>query len=306
LALGLIWKPIGEPSSQWLRTQAAKWRRESGFSGPLFKGVGHTGTLDPFAEGLLLFGLDEGTKLFPILQGMPKRYRARFSFGQTSSSFDTDETVHSVSMDRVPSDAELRRFLLAVTQAEFDQVPPQHSAVKVAGQKARDRVREGKDLVLEPRRVRVWSAELLSYEFLPSEALLNWECELLVKAGTYVRALARDWGLALTGQPGLCLNLQRVGIGPWTVEPETLREARPLGVEDLSDCLTVVKVPSELAHQIKSFGKPVSMGESNLPRMLVNESTGECVGLLDQQSRWIRVFQSDPFAWSQSAPSAAP
>ncbi len=199
--------------------------------------VGHTGTLDPLATGLLLLVSDETTKLVPFLSGEEKEYIAWVSFGATTPTLDAEGPVTEkapVRFDRKDLEEVLPRFLDLK-----EQVPPLYSAIKVGGKRAYEAAREGQPVELAPRPVRYLEVELLAWDpVLTPHAIApsarGWRLaekggrkvalpsplgpyptaviRLVVGPGTYVRAFARDLGEAL-GTKAFLAGLVRTRIG---------------------------------------------------------------------------------------------
>lgn len=176
--------------------------------------VGHAGTLDPLATGLLIVGVGTATKKLGTLLKLPKTYEAELTLGATST---TDDAEGSISKDNRRQAAgnrgltwrDVERALRQLT-GEIEQVPPVYSAVKIRGVPAYRRARRGETVSLPPRRVTVHAAELLSFAY--PHASVRWT----VSSGTYIRSLARDLGKAL-GTGGHLSALRRTAIGPLTV-----------------------------------------------------------------------------------------
>ena len=169
--------------------------------------VGHAGTLDPFATGLLLVLVGRATRAQRFLMGLPKTYRAVARLGWTSDTGDRDG--HLTRTGRLPDSLE-------IPTGEQLQAPPAYSAVKVGGKRAHELARAGEQVELEPRPVTVYRAELLWHE--EDRAAFEIECS----AGTYVRSLITDLGDAY------CDELERTAIGPFRLEDATDRLV-PLG-----------------------------------------------------------------------------
>src|SRR4051794_19319431 len=171
--------------------------------------IGHAGTLDPFATGVLLLLVGRATKRCESLMGQPKRYDATVKLGATTETDDPESperpTPGTLTIDRAAIDALLPRFIGAIQQR-----PPAYSALKINGRRACDRVRDGETIVPEPRTVNVYGIEVLSYEW-PS-LQLRIDCG----RGTYVRAIARDVGEAL-GVGGYLTQLRRTRIGDYDI-----------------------------------------------------------------------------------------
>ena len=175
--------------------------------------IGHGGTLDPFATGLLVLVLGRATRLAALHQGGAKRYEATFSFGGATTTDDLDgEKILSsgpaATRERV--EALLPRF-----RGALEQVPPSHSAKRTDGVRAYERARAGEIVELAPRPVEVTRFEITSWdESHPEEPLMG--AVLDVSSGTYIRAIARDLGAAL-GCGAHLVALRRIGSGPFNV-----------------------------------------------------------------------------------------
>lgn len=175
------------------------------------KKVGHTGTLDPFATGLLIVAMGRCTKLIPLLEDARKTYRATILFGKTSETLDPESEILDAPMQGpLPSRESLERALRERFAGRFLQSPPQFSALKIGGRKMYQLARAGKQMDIPPREVEVFSSRILSYEFP------NLEVELEVAAGFYVRSFARDIGQAFGGG-GICSQLRRTAVGDISV-----------------------------------------------------------------------------------------
>jgi tRNA pseudouridine55 synthase len=171
--------------------------------------LGHTGTLDPLATGVLVLCIGSATRLTEFVQDMPKTYQADFLLGSRSDTDDADGTVTPVPGAQPPE----RDKLIAQLQAfvgEIQQVPPVFSAAKVTGRRAYDLARAGHEVPLAPRPVRVYGIDVRHYAY-PRLAV-----EVRCGKGTYIRSLARDLGERL-GCGALVQTLRRVRVGPFSV-----------------------------------------------------------------------------------------
>jgi tRNA pseudouridine55 synthase len=183
------------------------------------KRVGHGGTLDPFASGVLPVFVGRATRLVEYHMGDEKAYRAVVAFGARSTTDDLDGEL-TTSAGHLPSRAEAEAGLEQF-RGEIEQVPPAYSAVRVAGRKAYELARRGEVPELRPRRVEIRSLELVDWD--PGDAARpTATLALRCSAGTYVRALARDLGETL-GSGAYLVALERTASGPFRVE-----EAHPL------------------------------------------------------------------------------
>ena len=210
----LVDKPAGVTSHDVVAI-VRRALKEGGTSRPA---VGHTGTLDPFATGLLVVLTGKATRLARFLDGFEKVYLATVRFGASS---DTDDSTGTLT-PRGPATSDQRpsRDEIAVTLTGFlgtqQQLPPAYSAKKIDGQRAYARARKGEEVVLKPVEVTIHSAELLGYTWPDAEIRVS------VSTGTYIRALARDLGTKL-GVPAHCAALRREAIGTFQV-----RDAQPI------------------------------------------------------------------------------
>jgi tRNA pseudouridine55 synthase len=211
----LLDKPVGPTSHDVVQ----RVRRLAGT-----RRVGHAGTLDPAASGLLVLGIGAATRLLPYLVGLDKSYLATVRLGFATTTDDAEgeplgppAPVTDEVLGRVPD-------VLASFTGEQDQVPSAVSAVHVGGRRAHELVRAGEAVDLAPRRVMISRIDLLGIRGGDLEVVVD------CSSGTYIRALARDVGAAL-GVGGHVTALRRTRVGPLTVEeagpPEELRVLSP-------------------------------------------------------------------------------
>jgi tRNA pseudouridine55 synthase len=166
--------------------------------------VGHTGTLDPLATGLLVLLVGKYTKRAPELTKLDKTYEVTMKLGETSTTGD-DEGEKSPVSDRVPEKSEIEAALRKFT-GDIMQTPPIFSAMKINGVRAYKLAREGKEVVIEPRPARIDRLELVSYEY----PFVRFDAD--VSSGTYIRSLVEDLGAELrTGAYMPALRRTRVG-----------------------------------------------------------------------------------------------
>lgn len=153
------------------------------------KQIGHTGTLDPFAEGVLPICIGKATRLIEYLDD-DKEYLAEIKFGIETDTYDLDGKVTGVSDKKVTEDE--ISALFPEFRGEISQMPPIYSAIKVNGKKLYEYAREGKDVKIEPRKVFIEKLELKNFDFE------NQSAQVLVKCskGTYIRSIAHDLGAA--------------------------------------------------------------------------------------------------------------
>jgi len=179
--------------------------------------VGHLGTLDPLATGVLPIALGEATKLSQLLTHGAKSYRGKVLLGVETATYDREGEVVARKEGPWPSRAEVEKALSAFA-GEIEQVPPPYSAVKQGGQAAYRRARRGEEVKLEPRRVSIQRLELTAYE--PPFVSLEVDCS----AGTYLRSMAHDLGAAL-GTGAHLHELCRTRSGPFQLSQAVTLEA---------------------------------------------------------------------------------
>ncbi|MGE2814618.1 tRNA pseudouridine(55) synthase TruB [Mycobacterium heidelbergense] len=176
--------------------------------------VGHAGTLDPMATGVLVIGVDRATKILGLLTAASKSYEATVLLGQTTSTEDAEgELLQSVSAERVTGEA--IAAAIAGLRGEIQQVPSAVSAIKVAGRRAYRLVREGREVELEARPVRIDRLEVSDVR--RHGPLVDVDIEVDCSSGTYIRALARDLGAAL-GVGGHLTSLRRTRVGRFALQ----------------------------------------------------------------------------------------
>jgi tRNA pseudouridine55 synthase len=193
--------------------------------------VGHAGTLDPMATGVLVLGLNRATRLLGHLLLTDKAYDATIRLGATTTTDDAEGEVVATA-DTAEVSEQRVRGVLAGFVGEIEQVPSTVSAIKVAGRRAHERVRAGEQFALPPRTVRIDSLEVHSVR--REGESVDVDVSVRCSSGTYVRAIARDLGAEL-GTGGHLTALRRTAVGPYT-----LAESRTL--EQLEDELVVLPI----------------------------------------------------------------
>jgi tRNA pseudouridine55 synthase len=188
--------------------------------------LGHAGTLDPLATGVLLICAGAATRLTEYIQRMEKTYCTRLRLGARSDTDDCEGTIVPVAVTQHPRQEAVLEALQPFV-GEIEQVPPAYSAAKVTGQRAYDLARAGRDFSLRARTVHIRSLDLLAYDY-------PWlDIQVRCGKGTYIRSLARDLGERL-GCGALVETLRRTRIGPFdesliqSLPSATLEMSRPL------------------------------------------------------------------------------
>lgn len=175
--------------------------------------VGHAGTLDPMATGLLLLGVDSSTRLLTYLVGLDKEYTATIRLGVSTDTDDAEgETVSTADASHIADDAIVQG--IAALTGPIEQIPSTFSAIKVDGRRAYDLARSGEEVTLVGRPVTIHAFELLAVR--RGGATIDLDVRVECSSGTYIRALARDLGAAL-GVGGHLTALRRTRVGPFSV-----------------------------------------------------------------------------------------
>jgi tRNA pseudouridine55 synthase len=205
--------------------------------------IGHTGTLDPLATGVLVLCLGGATRLTEYVQRMSKTYRTRLRLGARSDTDDADGAIVPVADANPPGTARV-----TATLSEFvgviAQTPPAYSAAKLGGQRAYDLARSGHEVALQPRSVTIHAITLLDYRYP------HLDLEVHCGKGTYIRSLARDAGARL-GCGALVETLRRTRLGPFSAE-----EALTLDAD---------------AEKGRASVLPLEMAVAELPRIVLDE-----------------------------------
>ncbi|MBD3391934.1 MAG: tRNA pseudouridine(55) synthase TruB [Chitinivibrionales bacterium] len=173
--------------------------------------VGHSGTLDPHATGLLIVALGNATRVLPYLELEPKRYEFTLVFGTATDTLDAAGAVFEKGL-RIPSQSEIVEAL-AVFRGSIRQVPPRFSALKVKGTRAYKLAKQGRDFSPPPRTVTIHSLTLQTYDEAVGRGVFSVSCS----SGTYVRSLARDIA-EKCGTAGHAGSIRRTSMGPFNVD----------------------------------------------------------------------------------------
>ena len=274
--LVLIDKPTGWTSHDVV----AKVRKAIGT-----KKVGHAGTLDPLATGLLVLGIESGTKLLTFLVGVDKTYEATIRLGQQTISDDSEsEVIATASPDQIAKlgDEDIALEIAKLTGVIM-QTPSSVSAIKVAGKRAYDLVRAGEEVELKAREVKIYSFEMLSVTRV--SGFLDVQVRVECSSGTYIRALARDLG-NLLGVGGHITALRRTKVGHFDVSDAN-------SIEELSELRL-----TELATAAKQLFPVIELTESDVTDLIhgkrisaKSEVTGLAAGL-SMSGRLVAVLES--------------
>ncbi|MFM8814079.1 MAG: tRNA pseudouridine(55) synthase TruB [Candidatus Limnocylindrus sp.] len=213
--------------------------------------IGHGGTLDPFATGLLVLVLGRATRLAALHLGGAKRYEATFSFGGATTTDDLDGELIRGATARVTR--EHVESLLPKFRGALEQIPPSHSAKRTDGVRAYERARAGETVTLAPRSIEITRFEMSAWdESQPDEPLMG--ARLDVSSGTYIRAVARDLGAAV-GSGAHLVALRRIGSGAFDVAQ--------------AHSMTAI-AEAALAGRLSEMLLPLDAGIETIPRIDLN------------------------------------
>ncbi len=195
-----VYKPKGPTSAHFLNELKRKLH---------VKKMGHAGTLDPLASGILVVGINEGTKDLHKIVQREKEYQATVRFGMTSTTDDEEGEKSEVEVKQIPSEEEVKRILQRFI-GTIDQIPPAFSAIKIKGQEAYKLVRKGVTPEMKPREAKIFKIDLMEYSW----PILK--IKVTTGPGVYIRALARDIGAKL-GVGAYLADLERIRVGEFTI-----------------------------------------------------------------------------------------
>jgi tRNA pseudouridine55 synthase len=279
-ASGLV--VVDKPAGMTSHDVVARIRRIAGT-----KKVGHAGTLDPMATGVLVLGINKATRLLGHLMLARKSYDATVRLGASTNTDDAEGEVTATTSAAGVSESAVREALTALV-GEIEQVPSTVSAIKVGGKRAYKLARDGEEVVLAARPVTIHSIDVSDVrrdgDFLDID--LTVECS----SGTYIRAIARDLGSAL-GVGGHLTALRRTEVGPFDLDDaplpldqmQAIRELNLIAMEDVGERLFVnLRVDDATATDI-SFGRKLELElpPSDAPVAMLGP-TGDLLALYEQ------------------------
>jgi tRNA pseudouridine55 synthase len=270
---------VDKPAGLTSHTAVARARRLVGS-----RRVGHAGTLDPMATGVLVLGVGRGTRLLHYLVGVDKEYEATVRLGAATTTDDAEgEVVRTADADSITEQDVATAVETFV--GEIDQVPSAVSAIKVDGKRAYARVRDGEDVSLAPRRVTVSRFDVIDVRRTGDG--VDVDVRVACSSGTYVRALARDLGETL-GVGGHLTALRRTSVGCFSLDEATALDdlVAPVPLMDLgsaaSRALPVRRLADDEARQVRhgvppaptGRAGPVALLDSNGALVAVSEDAG--------------------------------
>ncbi|GAA2671096.1 tRNA pseudouridine(55) synthase TruB [Actinoplanes palleronii] len=225
--------------------------------------VGHGGTLDPMATGVLIIGVNRATRLLTYVIGSEKSYAGTIRLGQSTVTDDAEGDVTTTASTAGVTDEAIRAGL-AVQVGEIDQVPSAVSAIKINGQRAYKRVRDGETVEIPARRITVHRLEVLDIRRPDGEDVIDIDVDVTCSSGTYIRAIARDLGTSLQ-VGGHLTALRRTAVGGLTLDTaltlEQLEERAPdvigLPISDAARRAFPERVATEEETRVLRHGGPL-------------------------------------------------
>jgi len=272
---------VDKPAEWTSHDVVAKMRRFAGT-----RRVGHAGTLDPMATGVLVIGVEKATRLLGHLALTEKVYEATLRLGVTTNTDDAEGTVSSAVSAALVTPERVLDGVAALT-GEIMQVPPQVSAIKVDGQRAYKLARAGENVELAARRVTVHAFDVTDIRH--KDEVVDVDATVRCSSGTYIRALARDLGAGL-GVGGHLTALRRTRVGPYglagarTIE-QLARECAVLPIgEAVAAAFPRRDVTDEEARVVRHGGRLPAAGLGKGPIGMFGPD-GELLALVEEQGR---------------------
>ena len=256
--------------------------------------VGHTGTLDPFATGVLVVCVGAATRLSQLLVGCEKEYLATVRFGWATDTQDrTGERVGTVAAsDEIPDDAAPIRRVLAEFSGEQLQLPPMYSAKKVGGETLYKHARAGREVERQPVRIRA-HLELDGPPERNADGSVDARVRVTCSAGTYVRTLAHDVGQRL-GCGAHLAELRRTRVGRFTLaDAVTLEEAERLGARVAERIVAPADLVGELPAAVLSDDEIRAVRHGRAVAVEPAILAGESVRLLDREGALVAIGRAD-------------
>ncbi|MFC0581493.1 tRNA pseudouridine(55) synthase TruB [Micrococcoides hystricis] len=252
--------------------------------------VGHAGTLDPMATGLLLVGVNKATKLLTYLVGADKTYTATIRLGQNTDTDDADGEITQTRFANAVTEDMIGTAIASLTGA-IDQVPSSVSAIKVDGKRAYARIRAGEQVQLQARRVHIHDFSIHRLTRHDGGRIQDLDVTVTCSSGTYIRALARDLG-ELLNTGGHLTALRRTAIGPYRIEAAAT-------IDELTEDFTMMALDSAVAELFPirrvtdaealelchgRFLAPTASGDEATELTLAQSPSGQAVALISDKT----------------------
>jgi len=242
--------------------------------------IGHAGTLDPMATGVLVLGVNRATRLLGHLMLTDKGYDTTIRLGVSTTTDDAEGEVTSTTSTAALDEATVRSALLQFV-GDIEQVPTQVSAIKVDGKRAYERVRDGEEVTLKARPVTIH--EIVVHDVRPGDDHLDLDVSLRCTSGTYVRAVARDLGRVL-GVGGHLTALRRTAVGPFDL-------AASCTLEELAEHQTLVPI----AHVARACFASVDLDDAQAADVRVGRALDldlDCVtAVFDPAGEFLALYE---------------
>jgi tRNA pseudouridine55 synthase len=282
---------VDKPQGWTSHDVVARMRRLAGT-----RKVGHAGTLDPMATGVLVVGINRATRLLTFIVGTSKTYTATIRLGESTITDDAEGEVTGGSIAAAVTEDEIRAAVTALT-GEIQQVPSSVSAIKVKGERSYARVRSGQEVDLPARPVTIHRFDVHGIRRVNSGRLQDVDVTVECSSGTYIRALARDLGQAL-GVGGHLTALRRTQVGPYSLPQarslEQLAERLDvLSLEDAGRALFPVRELTDAEAADVSHGRRIPPSEGAEVPVAAFSPDGTLVALLENRggaARTVLVF----------------
>jgi tRNA pseudouridine55 synthase len=264
------------------------------------KKVGHAGTLDPEASGLLVLGVGAGTRLLTYMVGLDKTYVATLRLGYGTTTDDAEgERIDFPEGDLASVSIEALDHVLARFRGQISQVPSTFSAIKVEGKRAYDLARSGAEVELKARPVSVYRLERGEPE--RHKGYIDIELTIDCSSGTYIRALARDIGGAL-GVGGHLVALRRSAVGPFDVADALSHERiESSGLRGLAESAALVMTPVRLGQREVDdvrHGRAVAVHDwpEGVPLAAIDDASSQLVAIIECSAGRSRILMGVPEA----------
>lgn len=257
--------------------------------------VGHAGTLDPLASGVLVLAVGRATRLLEYVVGQPKEYQARVRLGQETNTYDGEGEITAqrpVPVTRADVEQALQQF-----RGDIAQIPPMYSALKKGGKRLYELARQGKEVEREARRVTIYDLEILTWD----RPVLT--VRVRCSTGTYIRSLAHDLGQAL-GTGAYLSGLRRTAIGAFSVQdaaPLADLTADNIGSHLLPPDRAVAHLPRLVLSEADALrlaqGQRLTQSQRLPSRADGEEGEETLAGAYDEQGRFVGVVQAEEGRW---------
>lgn len=265
----LVNKPIGSTSRDVVNALMKKFNT---------KKMGHTGTLDPFASGVLLISVGRGTKISTYVEGLDKEYVAELTLGKDTDTLDLDGNVIDEKDVKLPLDKEKIEQVFAHFRGVITQIPPMYSALKVGGEELYKKARRGEVVERKERQVTIYSLKLLSLH--ENKIIFKVVCS----KGTYIRTLGNDIAHSL-GECGHLTMLTRTRVGKYKIEDaksiEDIQENDVYSLEDALSYMSQIIVSGDLEKKVLNGVALKLVGEDLL---LIKDINGKALALYRKES----------------------